>query len=148
VNSLDDTPTVLYTEFVKNLYTPALKEALGEDYYAIREDIKRLKDQEVDEGSFECLKNVIDNRTSFEKGGDTLHAGWDIGAGANGSKLTLSQRMRISIARALVRKPHILLMHESTGKLDEEDYTKVQASIDGARANRTTIISSHNLETI
>jgi ABC-type sugar transport system ATPase subunit len=90
VKSLDDKPSVLYNEFKKVAYKKTITDELGKDYFPIQEDIKRLNDKENEEGSFDLIKDVIDSRTDFEKGDLSLHEGWEIGAGVNGSKLTVS----------------------------------------------------------
>ncbi|KAJ3958572.1 hypothetical protein N0V92_004845 [Colletotrichum tropicale] len=77
-----------------------------------------------------------------------LPQGYDTECGPNGSQLSGGQRQRIAIARALVRKPRLLLLDESTSALDAESEKALQEGLERAARGITVIAIAHRLHTV
>ena len=77
-----------------------------------------------------------------------LPDGYDTECGANGSQLSGGQRQRLAIARALVRRPRLLLLDESTSALDAESEKLLQDGLEKAARGITVIAIAHRLHTI
>ncbi len=74
--------------------------------------------------------------------------GYDSVAGERGSLLSVGERQRITIARALVKDPPIIVLDEATSSLDAESEALVQEALDKLIQNRTTFIIAHRLATV
>ncbi len=94
-----------------------------------------------------AVEGDIDRRGADKK--DTqLHNGFNIQCGLKGSKLSGGQKQRIAIARAIIRRPQMLILDEATSALDESSQRKVQVALDNIMKDRTSIVIAHRLSTV
>jgi len=109
----------------------------------IRENIKFSRPEATDEQFlFACRTARVDEFAErFPDAYDTI-------VGERGVKLSGGQRQRLSIARALLAEPRILILDEATSSLDSESEAMIQDGLNQLMKGRTTFVIAHRLSTI
>jgi ATP-binding cassette subfamily B protein len=112
-------------------------------YDTIKANIAYAKPDASDEEIEAAAKaaNIHDTIVSFPNGYDTM-------VGERGYRLSGGEKQRIAIARVILKSPAILILDEATSAMDTVSERLVQAALDEASKNRTTIAIAHRLSTI
>lgn len=109
----------------------------------VRANISLGKENATEEEIIEALK--IANAYEFV---NDLPNGIDTNIGDSGNNLSGGQKQRLSIARAVLKNPPIMILDEATSALDTESERLVQQALENMMKNRTSIIIAHRLSTI
>jgi ABC-type multidrug transport system fused ATPase/permease subunit len=110
---------------------------------SIRENLLIMKSNATDWDIWEALQ--FSSAAEFVK---NLPAGLDTLIGDRGIRLSGGERQRIVLARAILRKPSILVLDEATSALDSENEAKIQEAIERLKGKMTIIVIAHRLSTI
>ena len=135
---------------IKDLNLQSLRSLIGlvtQDSILFNDTIKANiaigKHDATDDEIIEALK--IANAYEFVK---DLPAGIYTNIGDAGNKLSGGQKQRLSIARAVLKNPPIMILDEATSALDTESEKFVQVALENMMQNRTSIVIAHRLSTI
>ena len=109
----------------------------------LRNNMTVGKENATDQEIIEALK--IANAWEFVK---DLPKVLDTNIGDSGNKLSGGQKQRLSIARAVLKNPPIMILDEATSALDTESERLVQKALENMMKNRTSIVIAHRLSTI
>ena len=109
----------------------------------VRENLLIGKREATDEELWAALESA--NAKHFV---EALPDGLSTKVGERGIKLSVGEKQRVSIARALLRNPPILLLDEATASVDTETERQIQAALDKLMQNRTSFVIAHRLSTV
>ncbi|MPT34105.1 MAG: ABC transporter ATP-binding protein, partial [Flavobacterium sp.] len=109
----------------------------------IKNNILLGKQDATDDEIIAALK--VANAYEFVK---DLPNGIDTNIGDSGNKLSGGQKQRLSIARAVLKNPPIMILDEATSALDTESERLVQQALENMMQNRTSVVIAHRLSTI
>ena len=132
---------------ISDLNLFSLRESIGyvpQDAFlfsdSIKNNIKFGKEDATDEEVIEAAKNALvhKNIIGFNKGYDTI-------LGERGITLSGGQKQRVSIARAIIKKPNILLFDDCLSAVDTETEEKILKNLIKLTKDKTTIIVSHRV---
>lgn len=135
---------------IRNITKHSLRNLMGlvtQDSILFNDTVKNNillgKENATDEEIIDALK--IANAWEFVK---ELPKGIETNIGDAGGKLSGGQKQRLSIARAVLKNPPIMILDEATSALDTESERLVQDALEKMMKNRTSIIIAHRLSTI
>lgn len=109
----------------------------------VKGNLQVAKVDASDEEIIDALK--VANAWEFVK---DLPSGIETNIGDSGNKLSGGQKQRLSIARAVLKNPPIMILDEATSALDTESERLVQGALENMMRNRTSIVIAHRLSTI
>jgi len=109
----------------------------------IRDNL-RLGDPEADDAALWAALDAANAREFIER----LPQGLDTEVGERGIKLSVGEKQRVSIARALLKDPPILVLDEATASVDTQTERLIQGALDRLMAQRTCFVIAHRLSTV
>lgn len=137
-------------EDIRNLTKHSLRNLIGlvtQDSILFNDSVKNNiilgKENATNDEIIDALK--IANAWEFVK---DLPNGIETNIGDSGNKLSGGQKQRLSIARAVLKNPPIMVLDEATSALDTESERLVQDALENMMKNRTSIVIAHRLSTI
>jgi ATP-binding cassette subfamily B protein/subfamily B ATP-binding cassette protein MsbA len=109
----------------------------------VRENLAIGKRDATDDEMWKALASA--NAKHFV---EALPDGLDTRVGERGIKLSVGEKQRVSIARALLRNPPLLLLDEATASVDTETERQIQEALDALMQGRTSFVIAHRLSTV
>lgn len=135
---------------IKDISKKSLRELMGlvtQDSILFNDTVKNNialgKENATEEQIVEAAKIANAHEFILE-----LPDGYDTNIGDSGNKLSGGQKQRLSIARAVLKNPPIMILDEATSALDTESERLVQDALEKMMRNRTSIVIAHRLSTI
>jgi subfamily B ATP-binding cassette protein MsbA len=141
--TLDGTPINIVKK--KSLYQ--LTGMVTQDTILFNDSVKKniaLGNPQATQKEIEEAAKVANASEFIEK----LDQGYDTLIGEGGNKLSGGQKQRLSIARAILKDPDILILDEATSALDTASEKLVQEALENLMKNRTSLVIAHRLSTI
>lgn len=110
---------------------------------SIRENLLWAKDDATEQNILDALEKA--NALEFIK---DMKEGIDSNIGDRGVKLSGGQKQRIALARAIIRKPELVILDEATSALDQHSENQIQRAIENLVKSTTVIVVAHRISTI
>jgi ATP-binding cassette subfamily B protein len=135
---------------IANLNLTDLRKAIGfvsQDVFLFHGTVR----ENISYGTFDApMEKIIDAAKTAEAHEFIMQLpqGYDTIVGERGQKLSGGQRQRLSIARAVLKDPPVLILDEATSAVDNETEAAIQRSMERITVGRTTIVIAHRLSTI
>ena len=135
---------------IRDLPRAALRSAVGmvtqESFLfngTVRDNLRLGRADATDEQMWQCLRDA--NASAFV---ERLATGLDTIVGERGVKLSVGEKQRVSIARALLKDPPILVLDEATASVDTQTERLIQQALDRLMQKRTSFVIAHRLSTV
>ena len=135
---------------IRELQLVDLRKAIGfvsQDVFLFHGPVK----ENITYGSFDASLDQIVAAAKVSESHDfitSLPNGYDTVVGERGQKLSGGQRQRLSIARAVLKDPPVLILDEATSSVDNETEAAIQRSMERIIVGRTTLVIAHRLSTV
>jgi len=135
---------------VRDLRLTDLRRAIGfvsQDVFLFHGTVR----ENIAYGTFEATPDEIVEAAKIAEAHEfitELPQGYDTVVGERGQKLSGGQRQRLSIARAVLKDPPVLVLDEATSSVDNETEAAIQRSMERIIIGRTTIMIAHRLSTV
>jgi ATP-binding cassette subfamily B protein len=135
---------------IRQLRLSDLRKAIGfvsQDVFMFHGTVR----ENIAYGTFEASLDQIVAAAKVSESHDfitSLPKGYDTVVGERGQKLSGGQRQRLSIARAVLKDPPVLILDEATSSVDNETEAAIQRSMERIIVGRTTLVIAHRLSTV